>query len=298
MRTFALRLLLYSLALAAALGVNPIVAQVYFNGAQVIRDIAGADSLANSVKVYGTDPNCYWAFYVDATLGPVTKSVCSGGDTDVVIDIPSGKAFVLKGNGTELYRMTAAGVSTESNAGRYEKTLEIPAGAMTIGGGCSQNVDQVLVSGADPINTVKCTDSDSDFVVLNFPLPKSWDRSSIKVALVAESTTNQNTLVVGTDLKGRCTRANDVSAAYSATNAVTHNLTFGNAANWREHGALATLTPGTHIDGTCTSPPAGEEEISVSIRARVRATPTTATMGNVHVLRGIVKYKETSPSDA
>ncbi len=148
------------------------------------------------------------------------------------------------------------------------KSIEIPAAAMQVSGGCSSPIEESLIANGPRKYTITCTDNDADSIEFDFTFSANdnWNAGTIQVQLIAYSLTNQTGEVFAMDFAGRCIRDGDAIAAHSTTGEQAVSVTFGAQAN--DLRISAASNPIT-LQGTCAA------TSMITMRGQVNATSST-----------------------
>lgn len=219
--------------------------------------------------------------WYDATNGWTEKVFP---DAHQIVNIASTFALITQGNGTELERLTAAGVHTYSNAGKPTKSVYWPAGALsTDGTNCAAPADATLNSGP-VVATFSCADSTSSVFYGQAVMPDSWDAGTVTFELTVWHGTTETITFAG-DFSAQCRGDGEVpSSTWGTVQAADVAIT---TTNRIEQQTTAALTAA----GTCA---AGD---ALFWRYVVDATNFSANAANAKVIGVKMEYATGSRDD-
>lgn len=244
--------------------------------------IDGADSEANAMVV--GNGTAGFKFYVGST-GPIMKCFDGASSCDIVLDIPSGKSFRIKYNGTDGLTIDSSGNVTLANNLIEYKSYWFGAGALSSDGTNCLNPEERQVSGGPKSWTIKCSDKDASIIYGNVGMPDGYNGGPVTFELQAF---NENAAPTG-----------NLSIAFSAmcrTDSETINATWGTpvsstitfSAQYNiEHSNTVTVTP----NGSCTE---GEH---IFWRGVMSAASTTTQVANTYTLGVKMEYPTNDWSD-
>lgn len=123
----------------------------------------------------------FWDICIDASGVPSLIATCNGAACDAIQNIPSGKAAIQQGDGTEFERVTSGGVHTYSAVRRPTHSFQWSAGSM-FGDGteCDVNPTDETIN-STPSQGMRCpmSTAETDGFIYGLPieLPGNFEKS-------------------------------------------------------------------------------------------------------------------------
>jgi hypothetical protein len=258
--------------------------QTAFDGGKTITN---ANSFANGVHI-GAATTTGWRIYEHATNGPTINCVIGGveNDCDYTRKLNSGKHIkITRSDGTDLERLTEAGVHTYTGVGKPLKSVWFGAGSLsTDGTQCAAPAEVTINSGAK-MWTIICTDNDASTIYGLAEMPDAYDGGTVTLMgsfiQTAADTANMNS-----DVAMACRGDGlTINNTWGTEVAMDTAMTGSNAIDTVTTGAI---TP----NGTCT----GGGKL-LQFRWQLDATGTTTAVATLHVVGFKLEYSVNSRSD-
>lgn len=244
--------------------------------------IDGASDEASAMVVgNGTDG---FKFYV-GTTGPIMKCFQGGNSCDITLDIPAGKSFRLKYNGTDGITIDSSGNVTLANALLEYRTFWLGAGALSTDSTNCTNPEEKLINGGPKMWTIKCSDNNASIIYGNMAMPDSYTGGNLlfKMHSVNENAAPSGNLQFTVSAMCRAS-GNTINASWGT--GVTMTTSFSTQYNIR-YSDVISVAP----NGSC----AASEQIFW--RAVMNETNTTTQVANTYIIGMQVEYPTDDWSD-
>ena len=247
-----------------------------------------ATNTTTAVKI--GDTNWQVSIHGDATDGIVMQCYNVGGATynecDHTENIATGYSKIIKGNGTEFERLTAAGAHSYSSTAKPIRSIYFPAGALsTDGTQCAAPAEVTINSGAKRW-TIICADNDSSTIYGEAEMPDAYDGGTVTF-MGSFIQTAADTAVMNSDITAAC-RGTTTTINNTWGTEIAMDIAAMTGSSGINKVTSAAVTP----NGTCT----GGGKL-LQFRWQLDAAGTTTAVATLHVVGFKMEYSVNSRSD-